>query len=255
MATIVDLLILFVFGFAAGTMIGSVGIGGVILVPLLSYVGGIDIHIAIAAAMFAFLISGITGTLFYAKNRSINWQMAAWLWAGAMPAAFIGALTASVLPKTSLELCLGLLTSITGLHSLRGSAGSEKEIHRERQPPVLLVVIGAVTGMLSALTGTGGPLVLIPILMWCRVPVLMAIGLSKAIQLPIGTLATSGNIYAGTLDLMMGIALGAGISLGTVNGGNIAHRLPREMLRRIVSVLLIVVGALILAKLAHHHLE
>jgi uncharacterized membrane protein YfcA len=246
-------LVISIFGLAAGTMIGSVGIGGVILVPLLSFVGGIDIHIAIAAAMFAFLISGAVGTLFYAKNQSINWQMAAWLWAGAMPAALIGALTASVLPKTSLELCLGLLTSVTGLHSLRENDGPDSDIRLEPQPPALLVAIGAVTGMLSALTGTGGPLVLIPILMWCRVPVLMAIGLSQAIQLPIGTLATSGNIYAGTLDMMMGIALGAGISLGTISGGKIAHHLPRAMLRRIVSILLIVVGALILAKFAYHH--
>jgi len=230
-------------------MIGSVGIGGVILVPLLSYVGGFDIHAAIAAAMFAFLISGATGTLFYARSRSINWNMAIWLWVGAMPAAFVGALAASVMPKMSLELCLGLLAAVTGLHSLKDR--TDPDAQRTQQPPAVLVVIGAVTGMLSALTGTGGPLVLIPILMWCHVPVLMAIGLSQAIQLPIGALATSGNLYAGTLDLLMGITLGAGISLGTISGGKIAHRLPRGTLRRIVSVLLIIVGTLILAKLGY----
>ncbi len=252
MTTIADLLILFLSGLAAGTMIGSVGIGGVILVPLLSYVGGFNIHHAIAAAMFAFLISGITGTLFYAKSRSINWNMAAWLWAGAMPAAFVGALTASVMPKTSLELCLGLLTAVTGLHSLKDQTDPDPDTQGTGQPPAILVAIGAVTGMLSALTGTGGPLVLIPILMWCRVPVLMAIGLSQAIQLPIGALATSGNIYAGTLDLLMGITLGLGISLGTISGGKIAHRLPRGILRRVVSILLIIVGTLILAKLGYN---
>ncbi len=231
-------------------MIGCVGIGGVILVPLLSYIVGVDIHTAIAAAMFAFLISGATGTLLYAKSRSINWNMAAWLWAGAMPAAFAGALAASVLPKTSLELCLGLLTAITGLHSLKERGRPQQETDRQ-PPPAALIAIGAVTGILSALTGTGGPLVLIPILMWCRVPVLMAIGLSQAIQLPIGLLATGGNIYAGSLDLAMGCTLGVGISLGTIGGGKIAHRLPRTILRTIVSILLIVVGSLILLKLGY----
>ncbi len=231
-------------------MIGCVGIGGVILVPLLSYIVGIDIHIAIAGAMFAFLISGATGTLLYAKSRSIDWSMAAWLWAGAMPAAFAGALAASVLPKSSLELCLGLLAAITGLHSLKQRDQSRQET--EQQPPAAaLIAIGAVTGILSALTGTGGPLVLIPILMWCRVPVLTAIGLSQAIQLPIGLLATGGNIYTGSLDLAMGCLLGVGISLGTIGGGKIAHRLPRTILRTIVSILLIVVGSLILLKLGY----
>lgn len=248
--TIIDLLILLFSGLTAGLMIGCVGIGGVILVPLLSYVGGVSIHTAIAVAMFAFLISGATGTLLYARSRSINWDMAGWLWAGAMPAAFAGALAASVLPKTSLELCLGLLTAITGLRSLIERT-DPKEDADQKPPPPALIAIGAVTGMLSALTGTGGPLVLIPILMWCRVSVLMAIGLSQAIQLPIGTLATSGNLYAGTLDLAMGVMLGVGISLGTISGGKIAHRLPRAILRRIVSLLLIVVGTLILLKLGY----
>lgn len=229
-------------------MIGCVGIGGVILVPLLSYVGGIDIRTAIAAAMFAFLISGITGTLVYARNRSIRWDMASWLWAGAMPAAFVGALAASALPKTSLELCLGLLAAVTGLHALKERADPNPDAERTLLPPSL-IAIGAVTGMLSALTGTGGPLVLIPILMWFRVSVLMAIGLSQAIQLPIGMLATGGNLYTGSLDLTMGIMLGVGISFGTIGGGKIAHKLPRMFLRRIVSVLLIVVGTLILLKL------
>lgn len=232
-------------------MIGCVGIGGVILVPILAYVGGVAIHTAIAAAMFAFLISGVTGTVLYARNRSIRWDMAAWLWAGAMPAALAGALAASTLPKTSLELCLGLLAGITGLHSLKERADPEQDAGRRPARSPVLIAIGAVTGFLSALTGTGGPLVLIPILMWCRVPVLMAIGLSQAIQLPIGTLATGGNLYTGSLDLVMGCALGAGISLGTIGGGKIAHKLPRALLKRIVSILLIVVGSLILLKLVY----
>lgn len=246
----IDLLTLLLFGLLAGLMIGSVGIGGVILVPLLSYVGGIDLHKAIAAAMFAFLISGATGTLLYARNRSINWGMAAWLWAGAMPAALIGALAASILPTTSLELGLGLLAAVTGLHALREQGDSGMEAGRGPKPAAL-IAIGAVTGTLSALTGTGGPLVLIPILMWCRVPVLTAIGLSQAIQLPIGALATAGNLATGSLDLLLGAMLGIGISLGTIGGGKLAHRLPRAALRRIVCLLLIVVGSLILMKLGY----
>lgn len=247
----IEFLLLLLTGLLAGLMIGSVGIGGVILVPILSYVGGIGLHNAIAAAMFAFLISGATGTLLYAKNRSIDAGMAAWLFVGAMPAAFAGALTASVLPTTLLELCLGLLAAITGLHSLKEQGDQSQDAVRKPLLPGALVAIGVVTGILSALTGTGGPLVLIPILMWCRVPVLTAIGLSQAIQLPIGTLATAGNLTTGSLDLTTGVMLGIGISLGTIGGGKLAHRLPRAILKRIVCLLLILVGLSILIKLGY----
>jgi len=245
-----DLVIQALFGLAAGLLIGCVGIGGVILVPLLSYVGGVDIHTAIAGAMFAYLISGAMGTLVYARHGSIRWGLTLSMWLGAMPAAFAGALAASVLSTRLLELCIGLLTVISGLHALKKRAGQGEEAEPSLSKPVL-TMIGSVTGFLSSLTGTGGPLVLIPILLWFRLPALTAIGLSQAIQLPIAALATGGNFLAGTLDLIMGCAIGAGISLGTWGGGKLAHRLPKATLRTLVSILLVLVGGLILLRLGH----
>lgn len=243
-----DLLVHVVFGLAAGLLIGCAGIGGVILVPLLSYAGSVEIHNAIAGAMFAYLISGTIGTIVYAREGSIRWDLAAAMWLGAMPAALAGALAASILPTTLLEFCIGILTAASGVHALIKPAEQDRASGQSLSRSVLTSV-GAVTGFLSALTGTGGPLVLIPILLWLRLPVLTAIGLAQAIQLPIAALATGGNTYTGTLDLSMGLAIGAGISFGTWAGGRLAHRLPQATLRTIVSVLLILVGALILLRL------
>ena len=53
-------------------------------------VGGVDIHTAIAGAMFAYLISGAMGTIVYARHGSIRWDLTASMWLGAMPAAFRG---------------------------------------------------------------------------------------------------------------------------------------------------------------------
>ena len=86
--------------------------------------------------------------------------------------------------------------------------------------------------------------------MWADVQVLTAIGLSQAIQLPIAVLATAGNAYAGTLDVHLGLVIGAGIVFGTWGGAWLAHVLPRPVLRRIVSVLLVFVGGAIMTKLA-----
>lgn len=241
-----DLLLQAFFGLAAGFLIGCVGIGGVILVPLLSYVGGIDVHTAIAGAMFAYLISGAMGTIVYARQGSIRWNLTFSMWLGAMPAAFAGALALSVLSTGLLELGIGLLTAISGLHALRHY--EQRSEGADPSKPTLASA-GAVTGFLSALTGTGGPLVLIPILLWLRLPALTAIGLSQAIQLPIAALATGGNMLSGTLDLTMGCAIGAGISLGTWGGSKLAHLLPQATLRTAVSVLLILVGGLILLRL------
>ncbi len=245
-----DLLIHATFGLAAGFLIGCVGIGGVILVPLLSYVGDVHVHTAITGAMFAYLISGAVGTIIYARHGSIRWDLTLSMWLGAMPAAFAGALLASVLSTRLLELCIGVLTAISGLHALRQRPEhvDDTDISLSRQA---LTTAGATTGFLSALTGTGGPLVLIPILLWLHMPTLTAIGLAQAIQLPIAALATGGNVLAGTLDLFMGSAIGTGILLGTWGGSKLAHRLPRTVLRTAVSILLVMVGGLILLRLGH----
>ena len=108
--------------------------------------------------------------------------------------------------------------------------------------------IGAVTGFGSALSGTGGPLILIPILMWLDVPVLTAIGLSQAIQLPIALLATAGNFFSGNLDPTLGLLLAAGLAIGTFVGARIAHAVPRKALRRAVAMVLVIVGASIAIK-------
>jgi uncharacterized membrane protein YfcA len=218
-------------------------------VPLLAYIGGVGIHTAIAAAMFAYLISGTVGTIVFAREKSVRWDMTLPMWIGAMPAALAGALVVSLSPAWILEAGIGVLTIGSGVHSLRQHAGTRGDQDQKLSQPVL-AVMGAVTGFVSALTGTGGPLVLMPQLMWFRLPVLMAIGLSQAIQLPIAALATAGNVYAGSLDLTIGCALGAGISLGTWAGGKLAHNLPRAMLQRLVSALLVAVGLFIIARLA-----
>ncbi|MGD9667759.1 MAG: sulfite exporter TauE/SafE family protein [Hyphomicrobiaceae bacterium] len=247
--TFAELLLYGGFGLIAGGLIGCVGVGGVILVPALVYLAGIPIKFAIAAAMFAYLLSGAVGTLAFARKKSIRWSMTMPLWLAAMPSALAGALAVNAAPARLLELIIALLTAGSGIQALRGKPppadGTGKEVSN-----AYLAMAGGVTGFLSALTGTGGPLVLIPILMWVHVPVLTAIGLAQAIQLPIAVLATAGNYYAETLHVSLGLIIGLGIVFGTWGGAWLAHVLPREMLRRIVAILLALVGGTILAKLA-----
>jgi uncharacterized membrane protein YfcA len=107
-----------------------------------------------------------------------------------------------------------------------------------------------VTGFISALSGTGGPLVLVPILIWLDFQVLTAVGLSQVIQLPIALLATAGNLLYDSLDVALGGFLAIGLAVGVWAGAQIAHAMPRTALRRMVSVVLVVVGVLICIKTA-----
>jgi uncharacterized membrane protein YfcA len=231
-------------GLTSGLMIGCIGIGGVILVPALVFLVGIPIQVGIPAAMFAYILSGLVATIVFARNRSIRWDMTTWLCLGATPMSFAGAWAVSVVNPRLLEACLGLLTFFSGLNSLRAQVKLDAAEYKISN--TALLIIGAVTGFLSSVTGTGGPLVLVPIVISMSAPVLVAVGLSQVIQLPVAIAATFGNIVYGQLDLILGGVLAATLTVGSWFGAKLAHEVPRETLRKVVSVVLVAVGAFIL---------
>jgi uncharacterized protein len=234
-------------GTVSGLMIGCIGIGGVILVPALVFVAGIAIHAAIPAAMFAYILSGLVATIVFARHKSIDWGMAAWLCIGGAPAAFAGAWAVSIFDSRVLTGCLGLLTLASGLNSLRRQNLSEPDNWQLSRH--VLFAIGTLTGFVSSLTGTGGPLVLVPILISTRLAVLTSVGLSQIFQLPVAIAATAGNIVYGKLDLALGTVLAVALSGGSWTGAMIAHSVPRDTLRGIVSAALVLIGVFILGNI------
>ena len=79
---------------------------------------------------------------------------------------------------------------------------------------------------------------------------LTAVGLSQVIQVPIALAATVGNLIYGTLDLTLAVILAVSLTIGSWYGAKLAHSVPREILRRVVSVVLVVVGAFILVNVS-----
>jgi len=239
-----------VWGIAAaalvvGALIGCVGIGGVLLVPTLTYLGGVPIHDAIAAAMFSYLFSGGAATWVYARKGSIDWEQSLWLAIGAMPAALAGAFAASYVSARALELLIAALVIFAGLRALRPAQGGN---HMKSLSKGALVGLGAFVGFGSAMTGTGGPLLLVPLLVWLHLPILTTIGLSQVIQVPIAALATAGNIAFGVLDVQLGALLAVALLVGAVVGARAAHVVSSAALTRFVGVLMLAVGALIVLR-------
>jgi len=240
-------------GTVSGLMIGCIGIGGVILVPALVFLAGIAIQIAIPAAMFAYIVSGLVARFVYARNKSIDWPMARWLCIGGTPAAFAGAWAVSIFDSQLLAGCLGLLTFLSGLNSLRPQ--NIADTSNVKMSSTVLSIVGLAAGFLSSLTGTGGPLVLVPILISMRLAILTSVGLSQVFQLPVAVAATAGNIVYGKLDLTLGTVLAASLSGGSWYGAKLAHSVPRATLRRIVSVVLVLIGIFILGNVGWRLME
>ena len=239
---------LLAIGLLVGVLVGAVAIGGVLLVPALTYIGGVPVHVAIASTMVAYVFSGSVASTLFARRGSIRWIDAAWLGAAAMPGAFLGAAAMSAMPGHLLELLIAALIVASTLHALLGGPSPIDEPRTLANAP--LVAIGFITGVASSMSGTGGPLVLVPILLWMRVPVLATVGLGQVIQLPIAVSATVGNALHGSIDLRIAAPLSLLLMIGVWFGARIAHRISSAAMRRSVSLVLLAIGVMMLVRVA-----
>ena len=241
------LISILVIGLITGTLIGTVGVGGVLLAPFLFYILGIDLHAATALSSWSFLFTGIVGTLTYWRKGSISWEIAGWLSLGIIPGAVLGAGTNAALSNNWLLFVLALLILASGVNTLLSKPQAERAYGSVGRG--MLLALGLFTGFGSALTGTGGPVLLVPILMFLKMPVLLSIAAGQVAQLPVAAFASLGNFLFGEIDFVLGTILGLIQSMGVVLGARIAHAVNPGQLRHVVAIALIGVAVLIIGRL------
>ena len=236
-------------GIALGIAIGATGIGGVLLVPILTLILGIDVKRAIAAALLSYLPGCAVAVVLYARRGSIPWREAWLLCLAALPAAWFGARAARDAPAGLLEAAIGVLLLAGGVYALR-SPQTVRPAGRVTLAPVTLLGVGGGTGFVSAMTGAGGAFVLLPVLLLLDTPVLSAIGLGQTIAIPIAGLASLANLQAGLVDVGLAAGLAVTLALGIAIGTPIAHALPQQILRRLLGGMVVLAGAGMLVRTA-----
>jgi uncharacterized membrane protein YfcA len=107
------------------------------------------------------------------------------------------------------------------------------------QKRIYLMLIGFVTGIASTLSGTGGPLVVIPLLILAGFSPHMSVGLAQVIQIPIAVVATLAYASNGLLEFELGLTIGIGSVVGVIAGAVIAQKIEPDRYKRFLSILLL----------------
>ena len=249
---------------------------------------------AVSSSMFSYMFAGAAGAAAYSRRRSLEWRGAGWLVAGAGPGGALGALLLTATKAIWVKGALYSLVVLSATHSVyravadcRGAAGAgteatpgeaEEQTSQEKEAKVeeeteskgedssclaadrwsgrlVRVAVGLVVGAGSALTGTSGPVILLPILLSLGWPTLEALGSAQAVQAPLAAAATLAFLLqGGGLNWPLGCALAAGLVPGVLGGAVAAHRLPVGRLRLGVAAVLAAAGALGVARLLHQEL-
>ncbi|MCR6031404.1 TSUP family transporter [Nocardioides sp. zg-579] len=236
-----------VLALPVGVLVGAVGVGGLLLPAALAGPGGLDPHQAAATSSWAFLFTGVVALVVLARTGRLHRGAAGPLALGAVPGAVAGALVGGALPGVVLVLLLAAVTLGSGLHHL---LGPRPVVRHRALPPLALLGVGVVVGLGSAMTGTGGPVLLVPVLLALGVDLLEAIALGQLVQLPIVSSAVVGFWPEGYVDVRLGTVLGVLAAAGAVLGLALARRVPAAGLRRATSVVLVATGAYLVASVA-----
>ncbi len=234
-------------GLVAGLMVGLTSIGGVLVLPGLVMLLGLSPHTAIPAAMVSFIAPASIVLLIVHRRRQLDLRAGASVWLGAVPGAFAGA---ALLPWVPVAALLWAIAAMLAFSAVRvfarppvpGAVGKSV-------PGRQLALMGLFVGAVSALTGTGGPITLMPILGWRGVEPRRAVMLCQAITLPITIFASLGYAYGLDLDWRLVAVLSLSATIGVVLGMAVAPRIRVPALARIIGVMMAATTALLVARL------
>lgn len=234
----------------AGAAIGATSIGGVLVVPALTSITDIAMPRAIAASSFGFLLTGLwawrsawwgPGGASARASPSITFKQQLGLNGAAFAGAIVGVVLLQFFPASWARLWIAALALGSGVYAF-ATAGRGGSAVRGLPGVPMLIAFGLVVGVGSSLSGTGGPVMLLPILLLIGIPVTPAIATALAVQLPIAVASSATHLLAGTLD----VALGAVVGVALITGAWIGHRLAAHAdpttLRRAVALVLIFSG-------------
>jgi uncharacterized membrane protein YfcA len=262
-------LLLFVICLAAGFFGSLVGLGGgVIVVPALTLIFGVNIRYAIGASIVSVIATSSGAAAAYVRGGMTNLRTAILLEIGTVTGAISGAFLAGILHGQWLYVIFGVMLTISALlmlHRMRGSKrpvppdawadrlrlhGSYYDDARGRVVKYrvahtrlgLLLMYGA--GVASGLLGIGSGILKVPAMdLAMRIPMKVSTATSNFM---IGvTAAASAGVYFARGDVAPIIAapVSLGVVLGAVAGSRVLGRIDSRLLRSVFIVILLAAAA------------
>ena len=234
-------------GAAAGLFGSLLGLGGgVLIVPLLTLVFGLELREAVGVSLVSVIMTSSVAAGVYLERHVADLRLGMRLELFTAVGALIGGSIAFLIEERFLALLFAVLLGYVAVSMLRsrasgGSAARDASSTSYEVRNLPLGVVGATgAGVLSALLGVGGGIVKVPLMhLGMGVPLRVSTATSN---LMVGiTAAASAVIYVihGEVDPYIAGTTAVGVFLGASAGSRIAHRVDLRVLRFLfVAVLL-----------------
>lgn len=201
----------FIVGIFSGFAAGFFGIGGgIITIPILLWVfestnigGDYFVHLAFGTNLFIIIFTASLASYRHTRNKKVYWHAVPFIALFSIAGAFLGAGMANFFSGVVLKYIFVALLIFTGFQLLlkkkekmgnrQRTAGSEKGGNRLFQ-----AMTGLSAGFISGITGLGGGIVTIPLLInLLKYPIKVVAGTSSSIMIFTAAAATIGYVVQG----------------------------------------------------------
>lgn len=270
--TILTLAIIAAANMAVGGCIGIYGIAGFLLPMLYTSGLGFDVTYALALSFLAFLVSGIIGSFNYYKAGNLEVRMSLKLGIGSLIGAIAGVFLQSMIEKSTAKTILYLVVLFSGASILvrmwnekrKADSVSAKKVISDGKKSAssnpshpksiadhmgFLIFLGITTGAICSLSGAGGPVLVMPLLVACGVSARIAVGVALFDSVFIAIPACIGYLsritWTEILGLLVLIVLTHGI--GVWLGSRFAGKVPVQGLKIFVAVFSVCIAIYMLA--------
>jgi uncharacterized protein len=232
-----------IIGLAAGMLGGLFGVGGgLIIVPGLVSVAGMDRRLAHGTSLAATLPIAGASLVTYLAHGNVDWAVALLLAIGAIVGAIVGTHLLHVIPKNVLVIIfvVTVLATATRLVVSNEAAGRPD---LNVSMVLLMLGVGFISGTLAGLLGIGGGVIMVPAMVvgLDMVPA-VAKGTSVAVIVPTAIMGTIRNRQNSNVDLRVAAIVGGFGAVSAVAGGTISDRLSDRFSNVMFAVLLVFVA-------------
>lgn len=240
----VSALILLVTGVGVGVLSGLLGVGGgVALIPILVFTLHYHQKNAQSTSLAAITLTALSGAVAYGIAGEVMLLPAAIVSVGGVLGAVIGGSLLRRLSENQVRFVFAALIVIVAIRMLWPSAEIGNNSDVVTITPLVLggyLLTGLAMGVLSALLGVGGGVILVPafILAFGMSPH-EAQGTSLAVMVPVSLMGAWRNARHGYTDWRAGAWIGMGGLVGAPLGALLALVVPPEWLSRIFALFLL----------------
>ncbi len=250
-----DLLLYVVCGLSAGLLGGYLGLGGgIVIVPFLTVIMGVDIKAAVPVSVSAIVVNSFSASNAYLRKGMVDLELVILLALFMVLGNIAGSSLSRIVPAEYMKLTLAILLVYAAISLLKNRKVEDRISFADNRQKYFLIctLLAFFTGTVSGLVGIGGGIILIPVLyLVIGLPMTTARGTSS---LMIGfSSAAAATVYY--LNDMIDFKIVTGVILGVIVGGKLGGYLGTVAKPKVVKVMFFIIMLYLAYRLAHEPLR